>query len=119
MWIEVRLPPDSVASRLVIYYNLRRNDRPRAMRLRAWDGNDWTTILDAIPRNLDEFEFLNGRPVYGSEVKTLRFPPMPAGRLRLEILEEEPKREWTIGEIRLFGPEPPRGVSRVNLTAGG
>jgi hypothetical protein len=72
------------------------------MRLQAFDGQKWISVLERIPRDLIEFEFRNGHPVYGNDVQDIRFPPVTTDRLRLEIVEEEPKRDWTIGEIKVF-----------------
>jgi O-antigen/teichoic acid export membrane protein len=102
MWIEIRLPSVKPVSQLQIYYNQYRNDRARGMRLQAFDGQKWISVLERIPRDLIEFEFRNGHPVYGNDVQDIRFPPVTTDRLRLEIVEEEPKRDWTIGEIKVF-----------------
>ena len=102
MWIEVRLPSARPVSQLQLYYNQNRNDRAQAMLLQAHNGQAWTNVVESISRRLDDFEFLNGHPVYGNEIQTIRFAPVTTDRLRLEILEPEPKRDWAIGEIRVF-----------------
>jgi hypothetical protein len=102
MWIEIRLPSAHSISQMSFYYNQYRYDRARAMRLLAHDGQTWTNVVESISHKLDCFEFLNGHPVYGNEMQTIRFPAVTTDRLRLEILKPEPGRDWTIGEIRVF-----------------
>ena len=102
MWIEIRLPSARPVSQMKLYYNQYRHDRARAMRLQVFEKGAWVNVLDNISRKLDCFDFLNGHPVYMNEVQTLRFPVVTTDRLRLEITEEEPNRDWTLGEIRIF-----------------
>ena len=105
MAIEIRMASPRTVSQMKVYYNLYRHDRARVARLQAFKRGKWTTVLDNISRKLDCFDFLNGHPVYMNELQTLRFPPIKTDRLRLEILDPEPGRDWTIGEIKVFEPE--------------
>jgi len=102
MWVEIRLPSARAVDQIQVYYNQCRNDRAQSMRLFAYRGQTMTNVVDSISRLLDEFEFLNGHPVYGNEMQTIRFPAVTTDRLRLEIVQPEPKRDWAIGEIRVF-----------------
>lgn len=102
MWIEIKLAKPRQVSQVKIYYNQYRHDRANAMQLSVFDGQKWSVALDRISRNLDCFDFVNGHPVYMNEVQTLRFTPITAERLKLEITEADAKRAWTLGEIRVF-----------------
>ncbi len=102
MWIEIRMPSKRSVSQMAIYYNLYRHDRAKAMRLQAYKGKKWVTVLDGISNNLDCFDIINGHPSYINNIQTIRFPAVTTDRLRLEIAEPETGRDWTIGEIRVF-----------------
>jgi len=102
MWIEISMKSAQPVSQVKIYYNLYRFDRANGMCLLAYDGHNWTNVNDGVSRKLDCFEFKNGHPVYGDEVQTIRFPAKVTDRLRLEITQPEAKRDWTIGEIKVF-----------------
>ena len=104
-WIEVQWAAARPVSQMKLYYNQYRNDRAREMRLQARVNGAWKTILDHIPRKIDCFDFFNGHPVYMNEVKTLRWPAVTTDALRLEIVEPEPGRDWTMGEIKVFEPK--------------
>ena len=104
MAIEIRLASPRTVSQVKLYYNLYRHDRARTARLQAFKRGKWKTVLDNIPRKLDCFDFLNGHPIYMNQLQTLRFPRVKTDRLRLEITDPEPGRDWTIGEIKVFEP---------------
>ena len=102
MWVEIELSEPHPVSQVKIYYNQYRHDRAKRMKLETYDGFKWTTLLENIPHKLDIFEFVNGHPSYMNEVHTLRFPAVTTTRLKLEITEPTEKRDWTMGEIRVF-----------------
>jgi hypothetical protein len=102
MWIEIRMPERKTVSQLALYYNLYRFDRAKTMRLQAYKGKQWVTVQDGIPSTLDCFDIVNGHPSYINNIQIIRFPDVKTDRLRLEIIEPEPGRDWTIGEIRVF-----------------
>lgn len=102
MWVEIRMPSARTVSQVKLYYNQYRHDRARVARLQAFTKGAWKTVLDNIPRKLDCFDFLSGHPVYMNDLQALRFPAVSTDRLRLEIVEPEPGRDWTIGEIQVF-----------------
>ena len=105
MWIEARLREAAPVTRVSIYYNGYRHARPNALRLLAFDGQMWVTVRAHISRDLDAFEFQANHPVYGNELKTIRFPPVLTDRLRIEIEEPDAGHDWTVGEIELYTPE--------------
>lgn len=102
LWVEVRLPSPRPLSQVAVHYTQYRGDRARGMSLAAWAGGAWTNVAEGISRKIDDFEMINGHPVYGTDRQTIRFPAVLTDRLRLEITEPEPNRDWTIGEIRVF-----------------
>jgi hypothetical protein len=65
------------------------------------DG-DWQPVVENLPRDMDRFEIVNGHPSYGNQLQTARFAPVTTDRLRLEIADPEPGRDWTIGELELY-----------------
>lgn len=105
MAIEIHMASPRPVSIVKVYYNQYRHDRARVARLQVFQKGKWTTVLNSISRKLDCFDFLNGHPVYMNDLQTLRFPRVKTDRLRLEIVDPEPGRDWTMGEIKVFEPD--------------
>ena len=88
--------------RLSLYYTGYAHDRARALNVRARTAEGWTTLAANWERDFDRFEYVRGHPVMGSQLQTLRFAPVRADAVRLEIADPEPGRDWTIGEMALW-----------------
>ena len=67
----------------------------------------WRPLLERVPKQLDAFEWQNNHPVYGSHRQTYRFPAVTTDAVRMEVVEPNPGRDWTIGEIEVYGPAAP------------
>ena len=70
----------------------------------ARDATGWRVQLGHVPKKLDAFEWKNSHPVYGSHRQTYRFPPVATDAVRIEVTESNPGRDWTIGEVEVYGP---------------
>ena len=112
MGIELRLKQPVPICRVSLYYNLYPYDRARALKIMARQGDAWQTVLARVPENFERFEFINGHPVYGNQVQTIRFEPVVTQALRIEIAEPSPGRDWTVGEITVY--ESPVGSPSPN-----
>lgn len=101
MAVTVVLPAPATLTRVTLYYNGYPYDRAQALRVLAAEGDSWKSVAVA-PSALDDFVFRNGHPVMGDQCQTIRFAPVQADRLRLQIEEVAPGRDWAVGEIELF-----------------
>lgn len=106
MWIELRLPTDLPVAGLVLDYTGYPYDRARSIAILTRTPTGWQTTAAPIGRNLDPFRILNGHPALGYDRQTITFAPVVTDGLRIEILEPEPGRDWTIGEIEIYTGRP-------------
>lgn len=105
MWVQLNFPEPVTLNRLSMYYNYYHVDRARQLRIKVRDPDGKMVIhLDNIEEGLDRFEFENNRPIYGNQVQTIRFDPVETDAIRIIVLQPQIGRDWTIGEIRAFGP---------------
>ena len=51
---------------------------------------------------LDAFKIVNGHPVCGNEMQTIRFEPVDTDAIRIQIAQADGSRAWTIGEIEIY-----------------
>ncbi len=102
MWLEIALPSIRRLSGLTLYYNKYAPDQAPALKVLALRKGDWRPLLPGVPARLDPFVFLNGHPVYGDKMETIQFPPTQTQALRLEIVEPNPRQDWSMVEIELF-----------------
>ncbi len=103
MAVNVRLSAPKSVNRVSMYYNHYRHDRAPALTVRARgaDGR-WVVCARDVERGLEPFEFIHGHPVMGNELQTIRFRPVLADMLRIEIADPQAERDWTIGEIEVY-----------------
>jgi hypothetical protein len=107
MGVNVALPDGAEVTRVTLFFNGYAHDRPRAFTLKADVGDGvWKTVVERVERDYDAFQWRNNHPIMGDAAQTMRFDPTPAQRLRIEILEPERGRDWTIGEIVVYTREP-------------
>ncbi len=104
LWVSLRLREPRPVSRLSMYYDSYYHDHAETMDIRVRSGEVWTTVATNVAWNLDHFEMINGHPVYGSIVHGIRFDPIVADEVRIEIREPLPGRDWSFDEARLFSP---------------
>jgi hypothetical protein len=102
MWVQVTLPAAMPLNRLSVYYTGYIRDRARALAVRVRTADGWQSVTDRWEHVFDRFELIHGHPVMGHQLQTLRFEPVKADALRLEIVEPEEGRDWTLGEIALW-----------------
>ena len=101
MWIEIVLPSPRVLSGLELTYNQYAHDLAPSLKVQARKNNKWVPLLPSVPGKLDGFAFLNGHPVYGDKIQTIEFPATQTEALRLEIVDPNPKQDWSLVEIEL------------------
>jgi hypothetical protein len=105
-FVEVRWASPRRVVGVALYYNAWYQDRPRTLNVWAWDGATWQLAAERVERDMDPFEFLNGHPVLGHQVQTIRWPAaIPCSALRIEVAEPESERDWAIGEIEVLAEE--------------
>lgn len=106
-WIEVSWPESARISRVAMDLTGYSHDRAKAVRVLARGADGWRTVVGNAPKKFDPFEWANGHPVYGTRRQTYRFPAVTADAVRIEIVEPQADRDWTIGEIEVYGPADP------------
>jgi len=102
MSVSVVLPTPLPVSRVMMYYNSYYHDHAERMNILARSGNVWTAAATNVAWDLEHFEMINGHPVYGSVVHSMRFGPVTAEEIRIEVSEPLVGRDWSFGEVRLF-----------------
>lgn len=104
--VEVRWRTPRRVVGVALYYNAWYQDRPRSLNLRVKAaGEEWRLVAGGVDRAMDRFEMRNGHPVLGNQVQTIRWRPVLADALRVEVAEPEPDRDWAIGEIEVLVAE--------------
>ncbi|MBU0677916.1 MAG: hypothetical protein KJ626_07335 [Verrucomicrobia bacterium] len=103
MFIDIEFPQPVPVTRVAMFYNYYHHDRAVSLNILARKkGRRWQTVLSKVPESLDAFEFVNGHPVYGNQVQTIRFPAVTTDALRIEVAEVNEGRDWTVGEIEIY-----------------
>jgi hypothetical protein len=101
MWIEIILPSSRVLGGLELYYNQYAHDLAPALKVLVRKNSKWVPLLPSVPGKLDSFAFLNGHPVYGDKRQTIALPFPKTDGLRLEIVDPNPRQDWSLVEIEL------------------
>jgi len=106
MWVSLQWDQPVLLSQIYMYYNFYHHDRARELDIYVREDGEWRSARLSVPRGMDAHEFDFGRPVYGNQFQRIEMvtPTMTDG-LKIVIAGEEPLRDWTIGEIRLWGRE--------------
>ena len=102
MWIEMALSSPQVLSGLDLTYNQYAHDMAPSIKVLVRKNNKWTALLASVPGKLDGFAFLNGHPVYGDKMQTISLPATKTDALRLEIVDPNPKQDWSLVEIGIY-----------------
>lgn len=102
MHVEVALPGETRIAGVALYYNAWYQDRARSLDILARTGGRWEPVRLGVPQDMDRFEFVNGHPVLGNQVQTIRFEAVTADAIRVAVAEPEPGRDWAIGEIEVL-----------------
>ncbi len=117
MWIEVDLKEPRWLSRIVLFYDDYYADRAPLMDICLRIEGKWRVAGKNISGDLDPFEFVNGHPVYQRYVQTIRgVDYYLADGVRLEIVEANPTRLWSLAKIELYAVD--QDVSRPGPSAG-
>ena len=106
MWIQIQLDEPTPVARVTMYYDGYRFDHANSIRIMVKQGAHWVLHRDAIEWTLEPFAFPSGFPVYGQQFQIIRFPAVTTSALRIEIVEPQAGRDWTLGEIDLYQPAP-------------
>jgi len=104
MGVSFSFPEPRSISRLSMYYNSYYHDHAGTMNIAARLHETWTTIATNVAWDLEHFEMINGHPVYGSVVHSMRFEPFVAEEIRVEVAEPIDGRDWSFSEACLFSP---------------
>lgn len=101
MWIEIDLLSPKILNGLELFYNQYIHDMAPSLKVLARRNNEWIALLPPIPEKLDGFTFLNNHPVYGDKKQTILLPAIKTDALRIEILDPNPRQDWSLVEIEL------------------
>lgn len=106
MWIELELPERISLKRLKFYYNKYPHDHARSLNIfvRRPEGI-WDKAVSGMRWQLMPFDFVNNHPVYQNQVQSIEISGIETDAVRIEIDEPNPGRDWTIGEIEVYGEE--------------
>ncbi len=102
MYIDIHLAQKQPINRITFYYDGYPYDNARSIDIINLSDSHKVTITNAVPFDMQPFEFINHHPIYGSQLQTINFPPAETRDLRIQINEPNPGRDWTIGEIQLY-----------------
>lgn len=105
MWVSLEWDDPVGLERIYMYYNFYHRDRARALDVYVLDHGEWRKVLDHVARGMDAPEFDRDALFTGTRFQRIAIPARRAQGVRIAIAEEEPRRDWTIGEIRLWGRE--------------
>ena len=112
MWVAVYWDEPVPLDKVYMYYNYYHHDRARALDVYVQQEGEWHLLREQVPHGMDAHEFDRGRPVYGNQFQRIALEPVAATGVRIQIAEEEAGRDWTIGEIRLWGNIPVESSGR-------
>lgn len=103
MWVQLNLPAPAMLTRVTLFYNFYLFDRALSLNVLAKTREGWKVVAEKVPVGMDPFEFVNGHPMMGNQPQTIRFDPMEADALKIAVAEPNPGRDWTIGEVEIYG----------------
>jgi hypothetical protein len=106
MWIELKLSEPISVNRLSFHYDYYAHDNAWSINILSKTDGDWKMVLKAVPFEMQPFEFINNHPIYGSQFQTISFDPVITDVLRIEIETPKEGRDWTMGEIEVYGSAP-------------
>ncbi len=99
-WVELSwsntVPLEAVT---LVYGN--NKDMALSTRLMLARQGTWQTWPETINGDLDKFEIRNGHPIYGRSTRRIVLGGVQADGLRLEILQPNPGRDWTLAEVEI------------------
>ncbi len=101
-WIEVELGRTAAVCRVALFYDGYPFDRAPALDLMGRMSGRWQPLAVGVKQDTDEFAFINGHPVWGHTLQTIRFEPTLTDALKIQIAVPAPGRDWTIGEVEVF-----------------
>ena len=102
MWIEIALKSPRLLKGMGLYYNQYAHDLAPSLKLLARKGQEWKTLFPSVSGKLDRFAFLNSHPVYGDKMQTIQFSVTQTDALRIEIVDPNPKQDWSLVEVDLY-----------------
>lgn len=102
MWIEITLPSPKVLNGVGLWYNQYAHDMAPSLKVLARKEKKWIRLLPPVPGKLDRFAFLNNHPVYGDKMQAIEFPLTRTDALRLEIVDPNPKQDWSMVEFEVY-----------------
>jgi len=105
MWLTLKWDEPFELERVYMYYNRYHHDRATALDVEVLDENgSWAAALENLPAGLDAHEFERNRPLYGNEFQRIELPAATETTgVRIRIAEPNAGRDWTVGEVRLWG----------------
>lgn len=103
MWISLEWDELICLEKICLYYNYYPLDRARALDVYVLQNGDWIRVRENVERGLDRREYDRGRPVYGNQFQSIEIPACWTRGVRIAIAKEDAERDWTIGEVRLWG----------------
>ena len=99
-WVELSwsntVPLEAVT---LVYGN--NKDMALSTRLMLARQGTWHPWPETINGELDKFEIRNGHPIYGRSTRRIVLDGVQADGLRLEILQPNPGRDWTLAEVEI------------------
>ena len=112
-WIQLEWRPPHRVGKMALSYARYPRERAKALNVLVRVDGAWQPAARAAAPHLSHATIQNGHPVYRQAASDiLRWAPVLADGLRIEIQQPAEGRDWRIGEITLFAvPEATIGAS--------
>jgi hypothetical protein len=105
MWVALEWNRPVYLEHVLLFYDFYRHDRAVAMAVEVRTQGEWQVLIEDVGSALDALLMEGGHPQYGHEFQRIRLGGVMADGLRLRVLEPSVGRDWSIGEIRLWGAD--------------
>lgn len=102
MWIDLDLKKKTRLAGLSLLYTAYPHDRAKSLRILVSEDGTWTNVVEDLPDHIEPFAVRSGHPVYGDILQTVRFQPVWAERVRIEVLKPNEARNWSVSEVELW-----------------
>ena len=109
MSFELALKAAAALDRVTLdYWGHDARTLPAGIRVWVHGAEGWTKVLGGEARQPDPFLLVNGHPTYDLNhlTQTVRFEPVSADAIRVEITDPSPHSEWGIGDVELYRLPP-------------
>jgi len=102
LWVEFSFDAPVEIVRMVIGYGSYAHDQPPAIAIRYFSRGEWMDWNREVHADIDKFAWENGHPVYGRSQQTFLLRTEAVEKIRIQIVNPNPIRDWTIADVRFY-----------------